>query len=125
MSATMALAVCFTTFASAPAIAVEEALLDGLEYRLIGPWRGGRVTAVTGVPGNPQLYYMGATGGGAWKTTNAGETWENISDGQIPVGTIGAVAVAESGPERHLRRHGRGPDTRCHVRPGRRPVEIH
>ncbi|MEX1265275.1 MAG: hypothetical protein WEA08_00030 [Woeseia sp.] len=98
LSATMALAVCFTTFASAPAIAVEEALLDGLEYRLIGPWRGGRVTAVTGVPGNPQLYYMGATGGGVWKTTNAGETWENISDGQIPVGTIGAVAVAESDP---------------------------
>ena len=75
--------------------AVEATLIDGLEYRLIGPWRGGRVTTVTGVPGKPQLYYMGATGGGVWKTENAGVTWENISDGQIPVGTIGAVAVAE------------------------------
>ncbi|MDZ7645464.1 MAG: hypothetical protein U5K76_15370 [Woeseiaceae bacterium] len=81
-----------------PAKAVEEGLIEGLEYRLIGPWRGGRVTAVTGVPGDDQLYYMGATGGGVWKTTNAGITWENISDGQIPVGTIGAVSVAPSDP---------------------------
>jgi photosystem II stability/assembly factor-like uncharacterized protein len=70
--------------------------LEGVEYRLVGPWRGGRVTAVTGVPGQPNLYYMGATGGGVWKTTNAGTTWENISDGFFKVGTIGAVAVAES-----------------------------
>ena len=73
-----------------------ETTLEGLEYRLIGPWRGGRVTTVTGVTGKPNLYYMGATGGGVWKTTNAGVTWENISDGGVPVGTIGAVAVAES-----------------------------
>jgi len=72
--------------------------LDGLEYRLVGPWRGGRVTAVTGVPGQPQLYYMGATGGGVWKTVNAGTTWENISDAHFKVGTIGAVAVANSDP---------------------------
>ena len=81
---------------AAPAQAVEPALLDGLEYRLVGPWRGGRVTTVTGVADNPQLYYMGATGGGVWKTGNAGVTWENISDEQIPVGTIGAIAVAAS-----------------------------
>ena len=78
--------------------AVEEQLIDGLEYRLIGPWRGGRVTTVHGVPGNDQLYYMGATGGGVWKTSNGGQTWNNISDGQIPVGTIGAIAVAPSDP---------------------------
>lgn len=78
--------------------AVEESLIDGLEYRLIGPWRGGRVTAVHGVPGNNQLYYMGATGGGVWKTSNAGQTWDNISDGEIPVGTIGAIGVAPSDP---------------------------
>jgi photosystem II stability/assembly factor-like uncharacterized protein len=72
--------------------------LEGLEWRLLGPWRGGRVTAVTGVPGSPNLYYMGATGGGVWKTENAGATWENISDGFFEVGTIGAVAVAESDP---------------------------
>jgi photosystem II stability/assembly factor-like uncharacterized protein len=70
--------------------------LKGLEWRLVGPWRGGRVTTVTGVPDNPMLYYMGATGGGVWKTENAGTTWENLSDGHFNVGTIGAVAVAES-----------------------------
>ncbi|MEL7045278.1 MAG: glycosyl hydrolase, partial [Pseudomonadota bacterium] len=78
--------------------AVAPELLDGLEYRLIGPWRGGRVTAVTGVPDSPHLFYMGAAGGGVWKTVNAGGSWENISDGQIPVGTIGAIAVAPSDP---------------------------
>ncbi|MDZ4730212.1 MAG: hypothetical protein SH820_09760 [Xanthomonadales bacterium] len=72
--------------------------LEGLEYRLVGPWRGGRVTAVSGVPGQPNLYYMGATGGGVWKTTNAGTTWDNISDEFFKVGTIGAVAVANSDP---------------------------
>ncbi len=92
------LATAAIPFVAMPASAVEQSLVDGLEYRLIGPWRGGRVTAVTGVPGNDQLYYMGATGGGVWKTVNAGITWENISDEQIPVGTIGAVAVAPSDP---------------------------
>ena len=87
---------CFSDDARADAI--EEQLFDGIEYRLVGPWRGGRVTAVHGVPGNEQLYYMGATGGGVWKTTNAGHSWENISDGQIPVGTIGAIGVAPSDP---------------------------
>jgi len=70
--------------------------LEGLEWRMIGPYRGGRVTTVTGVLGKPQLYYMGATGGGVWKTQNAGTSWENLSDGDFKVGTIGAVAVAES-----------------------------
>jgi len=78
--------------------AVDPLLIDGLEYRLVGPWRGGRVTAVTGVADNPLLYYMGAAGGGVWRTENAGISWENISDGQIPVGTIGAIAVAPSDP---------------------------
>ncbi len=72
--------------------------LEGLEWRLVGPWRGGRVTTVAGVPGQPNLYYMGATGGGVWKTTNAGHSWENLSDGHFKVGTIGAVAVAKSDP---------------------------
>jgi len=70
--------------------------LQGLEWRMVGPYRGGRVTTVTGVPGKPNLYYMGATGGGVWKTENAGTTWQNISDDHFKVGTIGAVAVAES-----------------------------
>ena len=81
---------------STTAQAADTDLLEGLDWRLIGPWRGGRVTTVTGVAGNPMLYYMGATGGGVWKTENAGTTWENISDDYFKVGTIGAVAVAES-----------------------------
>jgi len=75
---------------------VDPELLSAIEWRLVGPHRGGRVTTVAGVPDNPQLYYMGATGGGVWKTVNAGLTWENISDGFFNVGTIGAIAVAES-----------------------------
>lgn len=77
---------------------VDPQLFEGLKWRNIGPWRGGRVTAVTGVPGNDRLYYMGATGGGVWKTENAGISWENISDNDFNVGTIGAIAVADSDP---------------------------
>jgi len=75
---------------------VDTALLKGLEWRMIGPYRGGRVTTVAGVAEKPMLYYMGATGGGVWKTENAGTTWENISDEFFKVGTIGAVAVSQS-----------------------------
>jgi photosystem II stability/assembly factor-like uncharacterized protein len=75
---------------------VDSTLYAGLEWREIGPWRGGRVTAVSGVPGNDRLYYMGATGGGVWKTENAGISWQNISDDYFNVGTIGAIAVADS-----------------------------
>ncbi len=76
--------------------AVDPSVLSALEWRLIGPYRGGRVTTVTGVADNPMLYYMGAAGGGLWKTENAGTTWENVSDKHFEVGTIGAVAVADS-----------------------------
>lgn len=75
---------------------VDPSTLSAVEWRLIGPFRGGRVTTVTGVADNPMLYYMGAAGGGVWKTENGGATWENISDGDFAVGTIGAVAVSES-----------------------------
>lgn len=75
---------------------VDTEQLKGLDWRNVGPFRGGRVTTVTGVPGKPMLYYMGATGGGVWKTENAGTTWENLSDDFFKVGTIGAVAVAQS-----------------------------
>ena len=83
---------------SAEAAGGSDEALDGLEWRDVGPYRGGRVTAVTGVPGRPNVYFMGATGGGVWKTENAGRTWENLSDGWFEVGTIGSVAVAESDP---------------------------
>lgn len=72
----------------------EEGLYDALSWRSIGPFRGGRSATVTGVPGNPTLFYMGATGGGVWRTKDGGSTWENISDGYFG-GSIGAVAVSE------------------------------
>ncbi|MFM9911872.1 MAG: WD40/YVTN/BNR-like repeat-containing protein, partial [Chitinophagaceae bacterium] len=69
-----------------------------LKWRNIGPFRGGRSVSSCGVIGNPQIYYMGTTGGGVWKTENAGWTWTNISDGYFKTGSVGAVAVAESDP---------------------------
>ena len=74
-----------------------EELYSSLEYRLVGPFRGGRSAAVTGVPGEPNLFYFGATGGGVWKTLDGGRSWENISDGYFG-GSIGAVEVAKSDP---------------------------
>ena len=72
----------------------DKSLYEGLTYRSIGPFRGGRSAAVTGVVGKPTLFYMGATGGGVWRTKDGGSTWENISDGFFG-GSIGAIAVSE------------------------------
>lgn len=74
-----------------------ESYFKGLEWRQLGPFRGGRSAAVTGVPGKPNLYYMGSTGGGVWKTKDGGQTWVNISDSAFG-GSIGAVAVSEYDP---------------------------
>ena len=65
---------------------------------MAGPFRGGRVLTVTGVPGQPDRFYFGSVGGGVWRTDNAGRTWEPIFDGQ-PIASIGAIAVAPSNPE--------------------------
>lgn len=73
-------------------------LYKGLKWRNIGPFRGGRSVTSSGVIGNPLLYYMGSTGGGIWKTEDAGITWKNISDGYFKTGSVGAIAVAESDP---------------------------
>src|SRR5687768_1182417 len=71
--------------------------LKALQYRSIGPYRGGRSAAVAGVPGQPFVYYYGATGGGVWKTTDGGINWEPISDGSVfGTGSVGAIAVADS-----------------------------
>ena len=75
-------------------VSYDKILYEGLQWRSIGPFRGGRSAAVTGVPGKPTLFYMGATGGGVWRTKDGGSTWENISDGFFG-GSIGAVAVSE------------------------------
>ncbi|MDZ7808576.1 MAG: glycosyl hydrolase [Gracilimonas sp.] len=73
-------------------------LYQAMEWRNIGPFRGGRVTAVSGVIGDADTYYMGATGGGVWKTTDGGETWNNISDGFFNTGSVGAIGVSTSDP---------------------------
>jgi photosystem II stability/assembly factor-like uncharacterized protein len=75
-------------------ISYDDKLYNAMEWRSIGPYRGGRSAAVTGVPGKPNLFYFGATGGGVWRTTDAGNSWENISDGFFG-GSVGAVAVSE------------------------------
>ena len=75
-----------------------EDLFGSLRYRYVGPSRGGRVTAVAGHRSHPATFYMGATGGGVWKTTDYGHNWSNISDGYFGTGSIGAIRVAESNP---------------------------
>ena len=72
--------------------------LQGMRWRNIGPFRGGRVTTAVGVPNQPLVYYFGATGGGVWKTEDAGISWRNISDGYFRTGSVGALAVADSDP---------------------------
>ena len=79
-----------------PAVAPE--LFQGMEWRNVGPFRGGRVTAVAGVAQDPYTYYFGSTGGGVWKTEDAGTTWRNVSDGFFETGSVGALAVAPSDP---------------------------
>jgi len=78
--------------------AVDPSLFESLDYRMVGPFRGGRSTAVAGVPDRPDTFLQGTTGGGIWRTEDSGVSWTNISDGQIDVGSIGAVTVAPSDP---------------------------
>jgi photosystem II stability/assembly factor-like uncharacterized protein len=80
------------------AIASLDSALKPVKWRSIGPFRGGRSVAATGVVRDDRTYYMGTTGGGVWKTDNMGISWRNISDGFFKTGTIGAIAVAESDP---------------------------
>ncbi len=78
--------------------AVAPALMSALEWRCIGPYRGGRVVAVAGDPARDQVFYFGSTGGGVWKTTDGGTIWENVSDGYFKRASVGALAVAPSDP---------------------------
>src|SRR6476659_2598609 len=72
-------------------------LYSGLRWRMLGPFRGGRVNGVTGVPGQPNTFYFGSVGGGLWRSDNSGRTWRPVFDDQ-PIASIGAVAVAPSAP---------------------------
>lgn len=81
-----------------PSNAFNADFFKGLKWRNIGPFRGGRSVACSGVRQNPLVYYMGSTGGGVWKTEDAGISWKNISDGQFKTGSVGAIGVAESDP---------------------------
>jgi hypothetical protein len=75
----------------------DPSLFSGMHWRMIGPFRGGRALTAVGVPGQPNVFYFGAVGGGVWKTTNAGHTWAPVFDSQ-PIASIGAIAVAPSNP---------------------------
>ncbi|MEO7367955.1 MAG: hypothetical protein ABIZ36_08360, partial [Gemmatimonadaceae bacterium] len=72
--------------------------IGSLRYRMIGPARGGRVTTATGVAQQPQTFYMGSTGGGVWKTTDSGASWDNLSDGYFASASMGSIDVADSDP---------------------------
>src|ERR1035441_6598058 len=91
VSAIVVLAIC------AAAQPYSESQFKGMQWRGIGPYRGGRVLAVTGVPGNPYTYYFGGVAGGVWRTTDGGVSWQPISDKSV-ISSIGAIAVSESNP---------------------------
>src|SRR5271169_2700161 len=80
------------------ALAQDLGPLKTVKYRQIGPFRGGRVVAVTGVPSQPNTFYFGGVGGGVWKTTDGGNSWQPITDGQLKTSSVGAIAVADSDP---------------------------
>src|SRR5437870_12680443 len=75
--------------------AADPAFFQDLKWRLIGPFRAGRVLAVSGVPGEPEHFYFGSVNGGVWETRDAGRTWQPIFESE-PIGTLGAVGVAPS-----------------------------
>ena len=93
---TSILIICCLTFTCDLQSQVLDSIFNNVKYRSIGPFRGGRANAGTGVIGDPLTYYMGTTGGGVWKTSDAGQHWINCSDGFFKMGSVGAIAVSES-----------------------------
>src|SRR5436305_14621537 len=77
---------------------VDTLIFHGLRYRNVGPPRGGRVTTVTGVPSQPRTFYMGVASGGFFRTNDGGQSWQPLTDGQVPLGSTGAVEVSLSDP---------------------------
>jgi photosystem II stability/assembly factor-like uncharacterized protein len=90
--------ILFVFIASLSAAQNLDSIFKYVKYRNIGPFRGGRSVCASGVVGDPLTYYMGTTGGGLWKTEDAGVSWRNISDGFFKTGSVGAVAVSENEP---------------------------
>src|ERR1044071_5228537 len=82
----------------AAALCFGQDLLKDVRFRLVGPFRAGRVVAVAGVPSQPNVYYQGTGGGGVWKTTDSGNSWVDVSDGCFKTAAVGAMAVADSDP---------------------------
>jgi len=87
------------TLAQPPGATVDSKYFAAMKWRNIGPQRGGRSLGASGSPGRPNEYYFGATGGGLWKTTDGGQEWASVTDGQISSSSIGAVAIAETNPD--------------------------
>ncbi len=87
-----------TAPAAAPTPVVEPGLFDGMRWRMVGPHRGGRATAVTGIAERPNVFYMGTTGGGVWRTDDAGNSWTPLTDAFLDNGNVGAIDVADSDP---------------------------
>ena len=77
---------------------IEQLFTESLQWRCIGPHRGGRVVAVTGHPTDPMVFYFGASAGGVWKTNDGGTYWHNISDGCLKTAAVGAIAISQSDP---------------------------
>jgi len=100
MRAPSLLMLCAVSLAASPlrAQSLDARLLSGLVWRNVGPFRGGRISAVSGVIGQPGVFYVGTPNGGVWKTTSAGETWYPIFDSIKTISSIGAVEVAPSDP---------------------------
>src|SRR5580700_10271175 len=88
----------FSVVATATAQQIPSNILEAMQWRLIGPHRGGRITSVAGVPSQPSIYYVGTPGGGVWKTEDGGQVWKPIFD-RAHVASIGAIVVAPSDPK--------------------------
>src|SRR5680860_1496221 len=78
---------------------IDSTTFQTMEYRMVGPYRGGRSTAIAGHADRINEYYFGATGGGLWKTTDGGLNWDPVTDGQLNASSVGAVDVADSNPD--------------------------
>src|SRR5206468_1499662 len=87
--------ICLTVVAAAQQY--DSGMMKGMKWRLVGPFRGGRVLAVTGIPGDPYTFYFGGVAGGVWRTADGGSTWVPLTDKE-PFASIGSIAVAESNP---------------------------